>query len=170
MFTKILALGAVAAVAQAGIIGHNGYSVSSQHNLVHHEPAYAHAPVHYAAPVAHAAPIHYAAAPAYTSASIGHYGDHDAYEGHHGHQEANDYYAHPKYQYSYSVEDPHTGDHKSQHETRDGDVVKGEYSLLQPDGSFRKVSYTADDHNGFNAVVHNSGPSHHVYSSQHHHY
>lgn len=46
------------------------------------------------------------------------------------------------------MEDPHTGDHKSQHESRDGDVVKGEYSLLQPDGTFRKVSYTADDHNG----------------------
>lgn len=56
--------------------------------------------------------------------------------------------SHPKYQYSYSVADPHTGDHKSQHEVRDGDVVKGGYSLLQPDGSFRKVSYSADDHNG----------------------
>lgn len=56
--------------------------------------------------------------------------------------------AHPKYDYSYSVSDPHTGDHKEQHEARDGDVVKGEYSLLQPDGSFRKVTYTADDHNG----------------------
>lgn len=56
--------------------------------------------------------------------------------------------AHPKYGYSYSVEDPHTGDHKSHHETRDGDVVKGEYSFLQPDGSFRKVTYTADHHNG----------------------
>ncbi|GBP81531.1 Cuticle protein 18.6, isoform B [Eumeta japonica] len=47
--------------------------------------------------------------------------------------------AHPKYDYSYSVSDPHTGDHKTQHEVRDGDVVKGEYSLLQPDGSFRKI-------------------------------
>ncbi|KAJ8966928.1 hypothetical protein NQ314_003223 [Rhamnusium bicolor] len=36
-----------------------------------------------------------------------------------------DYYAHPKYEYSYGVQDPHTGDHKSQHEERDGDVVKG---------------------------------------------
>lgn len=56
--------------------------------------------------------------------------------------------SHPKYQYSYSVEDPNTGDHKAQHEARDGDVVKGEYSLVQPDGSVRKVSYSADDHNG----------------------
>ncbi|XP_023954669.1 cuticle protein 7-like [Bicyclus anynana] len=71
-----------------------------------------------------------------------------------------DYHAHPKYDYSYSVSDPHTGDHKEQHEARDGDVVKGEYSLLQPDGSFRKVTYTADDHNGFNAIVHNTAPVH----------
>ncbi|XP_032517355.2 larval cuticle protein A1A-like [Danaus plexippus] len=92
------------------------------------------------------------------------------YGGYFGHnQHMNDYYSHPKYQYSYSVEDPHTGDHKSQHEARDGDVVKGGYSLLQPDGSFRKVSYSADDHNGFNAIVQNSGPNHHVYSAQRHH-
>ncbi|XP_048484907.1 cuticle protein 19-like [Plutella xylostella] len=76
------------------------------------------------------------------------------------HDEHVDYHAHPKYDYSYSVSDPHTGDHKTQHEARDGDVVKGEYSLLQPDGSFRKVTYTADDHNGFNAVVHNTAPHH----------
>lgn len=35
--------------------------------------------------------------------------------------------AHPKYAFDYSVNDPHTGDHKSQWETRDGDVVKGKY-------------------------------------------
>lgn len=56
--------------------------------------------------------------------------------------------AHPKYDFAYSVADPHTGDHKSQHESRDGDAVHGYYSLLQPDGSVRKVEYTADDHNG----------------------
>lgn len=56
--------------------------------------------------------------------------------------------AHPKYAFAYSVADPHTGDHKSQHESRDGDVVHGYYSLVQPDGSVRKVEYTADDHNG----------------------
>lgn len=32
---------------------------------------------------------------------------------------------HPKYAFNYGVADPHTGDIKSQHETRDGDVVKG---------------------------------------------
>lgn len=47
-----------------------------------------------------------------------------------------------------------TGDSKSQHETRDGDVVKGSYSLIDADGTKRTVEYVADSHNGFNAVVH----------------
>ncbi|KAF9414045.1 hypothetical protein HW555_007923 [Spodoptera exigua] len=46
-----------------------------------------------------------------------------------------DYYTYPKYEFGYEVEDAHTGDFKSQHEYRDGDVVKGHYSLHQPDGS-----------------------------------
>ncbi|KAK3914936.1 Cuticle protein 8 [Frankliniella fusca] len=65
--------------------------------------------------------------------------------------------AHPRYAFKYGVHDSHTGDVKSAAEERDGDVVKGEYSLLQPDGTTRTVHYTADDHNGFNAVVTNSG-------------
>lgn len=31
--------------------------------------------------------------------------------------------------------------------------MKGEYSLAEPDGTIRIVKYTADKHNGFNAVV-----------------
>lgn len=69
--------------------------------------------------------------------------------------------AYPKYSFNYGVNDVHTGDIKSQWEERDGDVVKGEYSLVEPDGSVRTVSYTADAHNGFNAVVHRSGPAVH---------
>lgn len=69
--------------------------------------------------------------------------------------------AHPKYSFKYSVNDYHTGDVKSQHEVRDGDVVKGQYSLVEPDGSVRTVEYTADKHNGFNAVVTKSGQSVH---------
>ncbi|VVC93508.1 unnamed protein product [Leptidea sinapis] len=52
-------------------------------------------------------------------------------------------------------------DIKSQHESRDGDVVKGQYSLVEPDGSIRTVDYTADPVHGFNAVVSKSGPSIH---------
>lgn len=65
-----------------------------------------------------------------------------------------DYHAHPKYSFKYGVEDHHTGDMKSVQEERDGDKVCGEYSLVEPDGSIRTVKYTADKHNGFNAVVH----------------
>ncbi|XP_045472186.1 cuticle protein 19-like [Harmonia axyridis] len=68
-----------------------------------------------------------------------------------------DYHSHPKYEFNYGVQDPHTGDHKFQQETRDGDVVKGSYSLVEPDGTTRIVHYTADDHNGFNAVVEKQG-------------
>ncbi|XP_035446338.2 larval/pupal rigid cuticle protein 66 [Spodoptera frugiperda] len=55
--------------------------------------------------------------------------------------------------FSYGVSDPHTGDVKSQHETRVGDSVVGQYSLLESDGTKRTVDYAADAHSGFNAVV-----------------
>ncbi|XP_026739999.1 cuticle protein 21-like [Trichoplusia ni] len=73
-----------------------------------------------------------------------------------------DYYNSPKYAFNYGVADPSTGDVKSQHETRDGDVVKGQYSLVEPDGSIRTVDYTADPIHGFNAVVSKSAPNVHV--------
>lgn len=44
---------------------------------------------------------------------------------------------------------------------RNGDVVKGEYSLVEPDGTIRIVKYTADDHNGFNAIVQRVGHAAH---------
>lgn len=65
-----------------------------------------------------------------------------------------EYDAHPHYSYTYSVNDAVTGDNKGQSETRDGDVVKGQYSLIEADGTRRVVDYTADPVNGFNAVVH----------------
>lgn len=46
---------------------------------------------------------------------------------------------------------------------REGDVVKGQYSLVEPDGSVRTVDYTADPINGFNAVVSKSAPSVHAH-------
>ncbi|XP_055540594.1 larval cuticle protein A3A-like [Wyeomyia smithii] len=64
-----------------------------------------------------------------------------------------EYDAHPQYSFSYDVQDALTGDNKQQHETRDGDVVQGQYSLVEPDGTRRTVDYTADPVNGFNAVV-----------------
>ncbi|XP_037044952.1 cuticle protein 8-like [Bradysia coprophila] len=78
--------------------------------------------------------------------------------------EHHDEYSHPHYSYNYGVHDGHTGDVKSQHESRDGDVVKGQYSLVEPDGSVRTVDYTADDHHGFNAVVSKTGPTVHAHA------
>ncbi|CAK1604389.1 unnamed protein product [Parnassius mnemosyne] len=125
-----------------------GHAVSSQTILRHDQPhaaigiapvSYAAASAHYAAPIiSHAVPVTKFVATAQ-------------------HEE----YAHPKYDFAYSVADGHTGDNKSQHESRDGDVVHGEYSLLEADGSVRRVQYSADDHNGFNALVSHSAPAHH---------
>jgi hypothetical protein len=68
---------------------------------------------------------------------------------------------HPQYKYEYGVKDPKTGDHKSQWEHRDGDVVKGEYTLDEADGTHRVVEYSSDKKNGFNAVVKKIGHAHH---------
>lgn len=67
-----------------------------------------------------------------------------------------------KYDFSYGVQDDHTGDIKSQTESRDGDVVHGSYTLIDPDGYKRTVEYSADKHNGFNAVVHRDPIGHPV--------
>lgn len=61
------------------------------------------------------------------------------------------------------MQDHHTGDIKHQSEVRDGDVVKGQYSLVEPDGSIRTVDYTADDVHGFQAVVSKSAPTVHAH-------
>ncbi|XP_046393606.1 adult-specific cuticular protein ACP-20-like [Ischnura elegans] len=82
-----------------------------------------------------------------------------------------DSYAYPKYNFDYGVSDHKTGDQKNQWETRDGDVVKGAYSLNEADGTVRTVEYTADKHNGFNAVVKRQGKAVHPhhYAPVYHH-
>ncbi|XP_072398298.1 uncharacterized protein [Diabrotica undecimpunctata] len=146
MYSKILSVLALAAVAQGGLVDYShGHATSyASSNLVGSEHGHG-----YAAPVlshAYTAPI--VATHGYAAPSIGH--------GHSTHGDV-DYYAHPKYEFNYGVQDGHTGDHKTQHEVRDGDVVKGSYTVAEPDGTLRTVHYTADDHNGFNAVVEKSG-------------
>lgn len=115
--------------------------------LAHAAPAFAAAPVvARAAPVVAAAPAvvsraaHVVAAAPVLARSV----EADAY---------------PQYQYAYNVNDVLTGDNKAQEEIRDGDVVKGYYSLVEADGSVRKVNYYADPVNGFNAVVQKSFPT-----------
>ncbi|XP_013186767.2 histidine-rich glycoprotein-like [Amyelois transitella] len=160
MYSKVFLLAATLAIVSArpqhGQEHGHAYSSQSivlhhsQPHEVHHEPAHhdhkqlvlVHQPVH--------APEH-------------------KHEGHHEEHHV-DYYAIPKYVYEYKVEDPHTHDNKYQHETRDHDVVKGEYSLHQPDGRIRIVKYTADKHNGFNAEVHYEGHAQHIVPEHHHHH
>ncbi|XP_018392173.1 PREDICTED: alpha-protein kinase 1-like [Cyphomyrmex costatus] len=59
----------------------------------------------------------------------------------------------PQYSFAYDVQDAVTGDSKAQYETRNGDIVRGSYSLIEADGTRRIVEYTADPINGFNAIV-----------------
>lgn len=59
----------------------------------------------------------------------------------------------PQYSYGYNVQDSLTGDYKGHQEQRNGDVVTGSYSVVDPDGTRRIVDYAADPINGFNAVV-----------------
>jgi hypothetical protein len=64
----------------------------------------------------------------------------------------NEVYTQRDYSYEYGVKDVTTGDEKSHTETRTGDNVVGRYTVVEPDGSLRIVSYTAGK-GGFNAVV-----------------
>lgn len=59
------------------------------------------------------------------------------------------------------MSDPHTGDHKQHYEERDGDVVKGAYSLKEADGTTRIVEYQAGPKTGFTAVVKRVGTAIH---------
>ncbi|XP_026811802.1 histidine-rich glycoprotein-like [Rhopalosiphum maidis] len=79
-----------------------------------------------------------------------------------------DHYSYPAYRFEYGVHDPQTGDIKKQYEERDGDTVRGYYSLVEPDGSIRLVEYTADAKNGFQATVKKIGSSHHPDTVTHH--
>lgn len=58
------------------------------------------------------------------------------------------------------MSDPHTGDNKHQEETLANGVVHGSYSLTEPDGTIRKVTYTADKINGmqFKTIQKNHEP------------
>ncbi|KAB0797714.1 hypothetical protein PPYR_08707 [Photinus pyralis] len=166
MFFK-LALIACAFVASYAQHHHGASSYASLNLGYGHHVAHA-APVayHHAAPlIHHAAPIVHHAAPLVAHGHAAHHVD---------------YHAHPKYEFNYGVSDAHTHDIHSQHEVRDGDAVHGEYSLHEADGTVRTVKYTADDKNGFNAVVERSGhavhPETHAkialvgHHGAHHHY
>jgi len=58
-----------------------------------------------------------------------------------------------RYNFGYSISDSVSGDSKSRQESREGDVVTGSYSVADPDGRIRTVTYTADSVHGFQAKV-----------------
>ncbi|XP_077283784.1 uncharacterized protein LOC143909597 [Arctopsyche grandis] len=130
MFSKVAVLCALVAVCQAGFLGnlfHKSNHGSSGHGV------------------------------STQSVTLDHgHGQENLHYDEHSH-EHHDEHAHPRYEYKYSVSDDKTEDQKSHWETRDGDKVEGEYSLVQPDGSTRTVRYSADGHNGFKAEVQTTG-------------
>ncbi|XP_037944363.1 larval cuticle protein A2B-like [Teleopsis dalmanni] len=134
MAFKFLISFAVIAVASAGLIP-----------LQQHEYAAEHQPIYHSAPATHVS------AP-----------QHVILQKHHGEHEQYPDDPHPQYNFAYDVQDAVSGDSKSQTESRDGDVVHGEYSLTDADGFRRTVKYTADSVNGFNAVVHREPLTHKV--------
>ncbi|EAT43818.1 AAEL004751-PA [Aedes aegypti] len=134
MAFKFVLFATLLAAANAGVIAPHGYA-SSHQTIQHHHAA----PVHHVAAV-HAAPVHHVAA--IHAAPV-----------HHTLVKEVEHHAPANYEFSYAVHDEHTGDIKSQHETRHGDEVHGQYSLLDSDGHHRIVDYHADHHSGFNAVV-----------------
>ncbi|KAF2903242.1 hypothetical protein ILUMI_02938 [Ignelater luminosus] len=139
MAMKIVIFAALIAATKAGVVG---YGAAPAAHFAYASPAIAAAPAYarVAAPVAYAAPaIAKVAAPVAYAAPAA---------------KVEEYDPHPQYSYAYDIQDGLTGDSKSQHEVRDGDVVQGSYSVIDPDGTKRTVEYTADPHNGFNAVVH----------------
>ncbi|XP_071448716.1 larval cuticle protein A3A-like [Hetaerina americana] len=167
-FVKVLTFVALVALTQAVQvpIHHGGFAAYAPRAYA--APAFAHAaaPIAYAAPAyAHAAPAFAHAAPAFAHAApvVAHaapvayaapIAKTVAYAAPVAKAVVQEPYSVPQYSFSYGVSDAHTGDQKSQHETRHGDVVQGAYSLVEPDGTHRTVEYTADAINGFNAVVH----------------
>ena len=64
-----------------------------------------------------------------------------------------------QYSYSYDINYPETGDIKSASETRDGDNTSGGYSLVEPDGTLRTVTYTVNGDSGFKASYRRESPA-----------
>ncbi|CAG7828302.1 unnamed protein product [Allacma fusca] len=148
MIGKVAAFLALVAAANAGLAPAVAYAQPAY-------AAYAPAVAKVAAPVAYAQPAYAAYAPAVAkvaaplayAAPVAKVAVAEPYD------------PNPQYSYGYSVTDGLTGDSKSATETRNGDIVQGQYSLVEPDGAIRTVTYTADDVNGFNAVVDRSAPA-----------
>ncbi|XP_026317662.1 cuticle protein 21-like [Hyposmocoma kahamanoa] len=139
MLTKLSILWCVCGLAVAAPGIYDGIGLAPGYAA----PAYA-APA-FAAPVVHAAPAY--SAPVVHAAPV---------------VRAEPVDPNPAYSFAYGVADPTTGDQKDASETLQNGVVHGSYSLVEPDGHLRRVTYTADKINGFNAVVERTGGAHAV--------
>ncbi|XP_067625306.1 larval cuticle protein A3A-like [Eurosta solidaginis] len=149
MAFKYFAVTLLIAVAQAGIVSvHEQHGIPLDHQHHPEQPTFYHAPAQ-SAHVPHAPSAHSAHAV------------HLLQNQHTAHEQYPDD-PHPQYNFAYDVQDAVSGDSKSQSESRDGDVVHGEYSLNDADGFRRIVKYTADSVNGFNAVVEREPLTHKV--------
>jgi Insect cuticle protein len=144
---KVILIASIAAIASAVPVYSPVHSVAyAPAAPAYAGHAYAHAPVAYAAPAV--AKVAYAPAPAVYAAPVVKKIVAAAPE---------PYDPNPSYNFNYGVSDPHTGDSKTAEEHLENGVVHGSYSLTEADGTIRKVTYTADDHNGFNAQVERIG-------------
>ncbi|XP_066591654.1 cuticle protein 19-like [Prorops nasuta] len=154
MLSKVIAVISIAAASNAVLLGYEqagyGQAAAGYHPG---EIAVAYSP--YSRYKGYAQPISHSQIFSPAPAKLVHqpYTHHPYNHGQEIYNNQYDNYAYPKYGFEYGVNDPHTGDVKSQEEVRDGDVVKGSYRVNEPDGTIRVVDYTADSHNGFNAVV-----------------
>jgi hypothetical protein len=70
----------------------------------------------------------------------------------------------PYYNFAYRVHDSDSGTSLGHSEVRNGNVVHGSYSVMDPDGYMRTVSYTSDPVYGFNALVDRQPFAHILYS------
>jgi outer membrane biosynthesis protein TonB len=59
----------------------------------------------------------------------------------------------PSYQFGFDVKDDEFTNYQNRKEQREGNVIKGSYSVVDADGFIRTVSYTADPKEGFKAEV-----------------
>ncbi|XP_055322765.1 uncharacterized protein LOC129578365 [Sitodiplosis mosellana] len=57
------------------------------------------------------------------------------------------------YQFGFDVKDDEYTNYQQRKEVRDGNVIKGSYSVVDSDGFIRTVTYTADPKEGFKADV-----------------
>lgn len=57
------------------------------------------------------------------------------------------------FDFAYAVNDEYNGNIHSHNENSDGDVTRGEYSVVLPDGRIQLVKFTADKQTGYLAEV-----------------